>query len=117
MRTWIPVAMLALTPGSFGGEMLEFSLQAGDDGVTPRRSPQDRLKPELQPKKETKPSLAETGPRIEPVKQPDPAAIDSAIRRGVEFLIRNQNKNGSWGSAQLKHGVAIYAPVPGAHQA
>ncbi|MCI0682019.1 MAG: terpene cyclase/mutase family protein [Gemmataceae bacterium] len=61
--------------------------------------------------------LAETGPRLDPVPQPDPAAIDAAIRRGVEFLLKTQNKNGSWGSARLRGGVEIYAPIPGAHQA
>src|SRR5262245_52546878 len=66
--------------------------------------------------KEDKP-LAETGPRPEPVPQPEPAAIDAAIRKGVDFLLGNQNKDGSWGSASLRGGVEIYAPVPGSHHA
>ncbi len=63
------------------------------------------------------PSLAEIGPRTKPVPPPDPAAVESSIRKGVDFLMGNQNKNGSWGSAALKGGVPIYAPVPGAHEA
>jgi hypothetical protein len=67
--------------------------------------------------KEPKPALAETGPRPPPVPAPDPAAIDSAMRKGVDFLVGDQNKNGSWGSPALKGGIALYAPVPGAHHA
>jgi hypothetical protein len=69
------------------------------------------------PAKQSKTSLAETAPRPKPVPPPDPAAIDSAIRRGVAFLVGNQNKNGSWGSPALKGGVEIYTPVPGGFQA
>ena len=47
----------------------------------------------------------------------DAAAIDSAIKRGIEFLIEDQNPNGSWGSARQTKGLNIYAPVPGAHHA
>lgn len=43
--------------------------------------------------------------------------IRAAIQRGVEFLLRDQNKDGSWGSAHRTKGLNIYAPVPGAHQA
>ena len=43
--------------------------------------------------------------------------IEEGIRRGVDFLLADQNKNGSWGSARQTKGLNIYAPVPGAHQA
>ena len=43
--------------------------------------------------------------------------IDAAITRGVDFLIADQNKNGSWGSATRTKGLNIYAPLPGAHHA
>ena len=46
-----------------------------------------------------------------------PENIDSAIRRGVDFLLEDQNKNGSWGSATRTKGLNIYAPIPGAHHA
>ena len=68
----------------------------------------------VQPKE--RPS-AETGPRPKPVPQPEPAAIESAIRRGVDFLVKDQNKNGSWGSPEPKGGVEIYTPLPGGFQA
>lgn len=43
--------------------------------------------------------------------------IDAAITQGVDFLIEDQNKNGSWGSATRTKGLNIYAPLPGAHHA
>jgi len=43
--------------------------------------------------------------------------IDRAIAKGVAFLVADQNKNGSWGSARQTKGLNIYAPVPGAHDA
>jgi len=64
-----------------------------------------------------KPSLAETGPKPKPLPAPEPEALEDAIRRGVEFLLARQNKDGSWGSAHQTKGLNIYAPVPGAHHA
>jgi hypothetical protein len=46
-----------------------------------------------------------------------PEAIDSAITRGVDFLTKSQNPNGSWGGPTLTKGLNIYAPLPGAHHA
>ena len=48
---------------------------------------------------------------------PLPAAIDSAIRRGVDFLVSTQNPNGSWGGPTRTKRINIYAPLPGAHHA
>jgi hypothetical protein len=52
-----------------------------------------------------------------PVVQPAPEAISAALARGVAFLVKDQNKDGSWGGPQLRGGVMIYAPVPGSHHA
>ncbi len=68
-------------------------------------------------KPDKKASLAEVGPRPNPVPTPKPEAIDTAIRRGVEFLLERQNEDGSWGSPRNTKGLNIYAPVPGAHHA
>ncbi len=46
-----------------------------------------------------------------------PATLDAAIRSGVDFLLSQQNPNGSWGSARRTKDLNIYAPLPGAHQA
>jgi hypothetical protein len=44
-------------------------------------------------------------------------SLDTAIRRGVDFLIADQNANGSWGGPTRTKGLNIYAPLPGAHHA
>ena len=56
-------------------------------------------------------------PRPEPIETPSADAIDQAVRRGVDFLLEDQNSKGSWGSATRTKGLNIYAPIPGAHQA
>ncbi len=43
-----------------------------------------------------------SGPRRDPtpqnpIRQPDPKALNAAIERGVEFLLASQNRDGSWG--------------------
>jgi hypothetical protein len=43
--------------------------------------------------------------------------LKAAIGRGVAFLLKTQNKDGSWGSAERTKDLNIYAPVPGAHHA
>jgi hypothetical protein len=56
----------------------------------------------------------------EPIKDLPPAtreSIAASITRGVDFLVADQNKNGSWGSATRTKDLNIYAPLPGAHQA
>ncbi len=66
------------------------------------------------------PCFAQTkdAPKPEMIKQPSPDAINQSIRRGLEFLYDDQNKNGSWGTHELnKGGVMLYAPIPGAHHA
>ena len=61
--------------------------------------------------------MAEIGPKPHAIEPPEPEAIDAAIRRGIDFLVADQNKNGSWGSATRTKGMNIYAPIPGAHHA
>ena len=46
-----------------------------------------------------------------------PAQVEQAIQRGVKFLLKDQNKDGSWGSAHRTKDLNIYAPVPSAHEA
>ncbi|MCO8124325.1 hypothetical protein NHH03_21470 [Stieleria sp. TO1_6] len=55
-----------------------------------------------------------------PLPEVEPATaeqLQASIDRGVQFLIEDQNPNGSWGSATKTKGLNIYAPVPGAHHA
>jgi len=56
-------------------------------------------------------------PRLPPA-EPFPAAeLQASIDRGVQFLLANQNPDGSWGTARQTKDLNIYAPVPGAHHA
>ncbi|QEG39759.1 prenyltransferase/squalene oxidase repeat-containing protein [Roseimaritima ulvae] len=56
-------------------------------------------------------------PQLPEIDSPSAAALQTAIERGVQFLIDDQNPNGSWGSATNTKDLNIYAPVPGAHHA
>ena len=60
----------------------------------------------------------EPPPNFKP-KPPEPVPgekLDAAIRRGVAFLLANQNKDGSWGTPAIKGGVPIIAGI-GSHHA
>jgi hypothetical protein len=63
------------------------------------------------------PKAATTGPKPKPAAPRDKQAVDAAMQRGIAFLTRTQNKDGSWGSARRTKGSDIFAPVPGAHHA
>lgn len=52
-------------------------------------------------------------PDPEPVPSQD---VEAAIQRGVQYLVQNQHRDGSWGSPALKGGVPIYAGI-GSHHA
>jgi hypothetical protein len=68
----------------------------------PPSAPRDKPEPNLHPKP----------PAPVPVE-----TLEAAIGHGVAFLLKVQNKDGSWGSAERTKDLNIYAPVPGAHQA
>ena len=60
--------------------------------------------------------------RDSPAKPPPPelvasAELEGAIRRGVAFLVKNQNPDGSWGTAERTKGLNIMASPPGSHRA
>ena len=61
--------------------------------------------------------LAELAPRPQPVKPVPAADLDAAIGRGVDFLLKRQNANGSWGSEHATRPEEVYAPIPGSHSA
>lgn len=43
--------------------------------------------------------------------------LEQSIKDGVDFLVKTQNEDGSWGGATKTKGLNIYAPLPGAHHA
>ncbi|MEM9236768.1 MAG: hypothetical protein AAGB14_08320 [Verrucomicrobiota bacterium] len=59
------------------------------------------------------PLLAQEVPEAEVT----PTTVADSITRGVDFLIADQNPNGSWGGPTRTKGLNIYAPIPGAHHA
>ena len=56
-------------------------------------------------------------PKPVPVAMPEAANIQQAIERGVQFLLADQNQDGSWGTPERTKDLNIFAPVPGAHHA
>jgi hypothetical protein len=62
-------------------------------------------------------ALAAFGDSTAPLPSVSPEELEISIKRGVEFLKKNQNKDGSWGSPHNTKGLNIYAPVPGSHHA
>ena len=43
--------------------------------------------------------------------------LEEGIRGGVEFLVKNQNKNGSFGKTSNQRPYQLWCEVPGGHQA
>ena len=56
-------------------------------------------------------------PKPVPLAVPEAASIQQAIERGVQFLLADQNQDGSWGTPERTKDLNIFAPVPGAHHA
>ena len=67
----------------------------------------------------TQPVLLTTGIGIVPAKKAAAATqpYADAIRRGVEFLQKSQQPNGSWGTGLETRGTEVYSMVPGSHDA
>jgi hypothetical protein len=57
------------------------------------------------------------GPTPKPITPPTQEQVQSGIDRGVAFLLKTQNKDGSWGNPTNTKDLNIYAHVPGSHQA
>ncbi|MDA7877687.1 hypothetical protein N9A89_06435, partial [Akkermansiaceae bacterium] len=60
--------------------------------------------------------LPELGP-IPDAKPVSKEELTASITRGVDYLVKKQNPDGSFGSARRTKGLNIYAPVPEAHLA
>lgn len=80
---------------------------AGDEPAAPERPrAADVAKEPAPPPPDLHPEAPEPVP---------PEALEATIKRGVAFLLKDQNKDGSWGSPELT-GVEIIAGI-GSHQA
>ena len=64
-----------------------------------------------------KPPESEIPPRPAPAPPVAPETLEAAIQHGVAFLLKDQNKDGSWGTPNRTKDLNIYAPVPDAHLA
>lgn len=106
----VACVVLALPIGSFAPAAAVAEEDAAPAGDKATEAAQKEAAVSISP-------LATTGPKPAPITPPEPAQITAAIRRGVQFLLDDQNKDGSWGSAQKTKGLNIYAPPPGAHRA
>ena len=63
-------------------------------------------------------SRAGAQPEVTPPQPaPSPEAVREAVRKGVDFLLKAQNRNGSWGSGDSPRTTEVLADVPGSHQA
>jgi hypothetical protein len=60
--------------------------------------------------------LSAPGPSRAGEEAPKAVDVEAAIRRGVAYLVKAQNKDGSWGSP-ASNLWDIYAPVPGSYYA
>jgi hypothetical protein len=65
----------------------------------------------------TPPMAATIGPKPKAIVPPAPRDVQNSIDRGIAFLLKRQNKDGSWGSANITRPFEIDSPVPGAHHA
>src|SRR6056297_1727656 len=102
------IAMPAMIVAGFGGNH-RLSAQAVDQPASQSARAADSKRKE--------PGDSQAGDDLPTIQSPSVAEIQTAIDRGVKFLITDQNKNGSWGSPTRTKGLNIYAPVPGAHHA
>jgi hypothetical protein len=65
---------------------------------------------------DTKSTVAESPARPAPPEPVPTADLEASLQRGVDYLVKHQNKDGSWGSPALKGGVPIIAGI-GSHHA
>jgi hypothetical protein len=65
---------------------------------------------------EAPPSLPE--PSARPATRPTTLpTIAQAVERGVAYLVKTQNQDGSWGTGRETRGFEVYSMVPGSHDA
>src|SRR3954463_7483032 len=61
-------------------------------------------------------ATAQTRPSTQPIAQTTEQRqeqVNKAIDRGVEFLVKSQQPDGSWGTGRVTRGFEVYSMVPG----
>jgi hypothetical protein len=104
----VPLLVAALFTSSAHADTKADKPNADAAAATAAAAPSDEIK--ISP-------LATTGPKPAPITPPTAEKIQSAIERGIQFLLADQRPDGCWGSAERTKGLNIYAPPPGAHDA
>ncbi|HMP77931.1 MAG TPA: hypothetical protein PKD54_00630, partial [Pirellulaceae bacterium] len=56
-------------------------------------------------------------PPLPDVVAPTHDEVEESLQRGIEFLLKTQRPDGSWGSHVTARDFEVFAPVPGAHLA
>ncbi len=101
-RVWLATLL------AFGGFTFHGELIASDQAPSPDR-PADAAAPVK--KAEAKPDL-----HPEPPRDVTADELNAAIQRGVAYLVQDQNRDGSWGSAERTKDLNIIAGI-GSHHA
>ena len=112
-RLWKGFAVLLVLPAFLlaGGLQTEQNAVSADEAKTEAPAAESTEPVQSAPdlaKKDEDPLfyVAEPHP-IDPVKLED---LDAAVLRGVQFILKNQNKDGSWGLPRNTKRLNIYAP-------
>jgi hypothetical protein len=94
------------------------------DSITPEKQSESKQDQKTDDQEKTKrPKLFDEPmdfskpPTIGKIDGPSAAEIRLGIEKGVQFMLKTQNKDGSWGSHVTRRDFEIYAPIPGAHHA
>ena len=101
LRERVRVRVLTFTLGIIA-ILASASLATAQDAV---KGPADKEAAELK-------ALLDESSRPDPNR---PMSVKDSIRRGVEYLVKKQNEDGSWGVATETRGFEVFSMVPGTH--
>lgn len=61
-----------------------------------------------------RPAMLSATPTTRPIRR---ASVDVALRKGIDYLVKSQNADGSWGTGKETRGFEVMASVPGSLKA
>ena len=115
MKTKTAIAFLAI---SFLGFTTIASAQVDPGRIEGELQPLEKKQSSDRPDILERPKDFSKAPEIKkPIDGPSPSDVQASIDRGAKFLLRTQNKDGSFGTHETNRLSEIYAPIPGAHNA